>query len=107
MRTLLRITLCICMIILVGGMVGYIIDDPTIMGLLGFFVLGGGLFVTLHSTGAFTATEQRKGQTPNSEWIDRITVLEKRLTDIQTIVIAIDEKMDRVDPPKKTNEKTS
>ena len=107
MRTLLRITLCICMIILVGGTVGYIFDGPTFMGLLGLIVLGGGLFVTLHSTGAFTANEQRKGQMLGSEWIDRITVLEKRLTDIQDIVIAIDEKMDRVDPPKKANEKMS
>ena len=44
---------------------------------------------------AFIFGQSDQTDSVKQEWADRITTLEKRLTDIQDVVIAIDDKLSR------------
>ena len=93
MKVLFQIALCICLIILAGGTLNYIHEDPTFGGgilLIMVWCIYAGLIL---ATNAFEKSQTSAA--PKQEWTERITHLEKRLTDIQDVVIAIDDKLSR------------
>lgn len=102
MRAVFQLAICTCLIILAGGTIGFVDDGPTFGGGILIIVVWGILFGLIVVTGAFDKVKNSKEvDSPSAE---RIATLEKRLTDIQEIVIAIDEKLSRVEqqsqPPK-------
>lgn len=99
MRMLYQFTICVCMVILAGGSIHYIHDKPSFGGGLLLIVLWGCLIAILailvSETSIFNFGPDKK--TKDTDSADRITHLERRLTDIQDIVITIDEKLSRAE----------
>ena len=103
MRVLFQLAICICLIIFAGGTISFIHDDPTFGGGLILLCVWGGLimFLTIAVTDKkqtffnFKPSGQKSDLSEPSA--ERITQLERRLTDIQDIVITIDEKLSRIE----------
>lgn len=99
MRVLFQIAICICLIILAGGTISYIHDDPSFGGGFLLICVWGGLISLVDTTKKQFFNFSASGKKPdlNEPSSERITQLERRLTDIQDIVITIDEKLSRIE----------
>lgn len=95
MRVLFQLAICVCMIILAGGTIHYIHDRPEFGGGFLLICVWGILFVLIMATGAFDKPKGAKES--GSAATEHLAHLEKRLTDIQSIVIALDEKLGRIE----------
>lgn len=95
MRIFLQLTTCICLIILAGGTINYIHDDPTFGGGFILFIAWAamGIIATTTTMATFESEqEQNKPEKPSSK---RMNELERRLTDIQDVVISLDDQLKR------------
>ncbi|MGA1194934.1 MAG: hypothetical protein ACO36I_00405 [Candidatus Latescibacterota bacterium] len=99
MHQFFQFSICVCLVILAGGSIHYVHDHPTFAGGLLLIIIWGIMLKFINRTNVFVF--DKNGKKPKSSDQDvsgkRITQLEKRLSDIQDIVIAIDEKMSRVE----------
>lgn len=97
MHVLFQLTVCICMIILAAGSVSYVHDNPSFGGGFLLFVIWGIYGKLIVSTNAlnFDKLKQTSSNHETGASNERISHLEKRLGDIQDIVITIDEKLSR------------
>ena len=99
MRVLYQLTVCVCMIILASGSISYIHENPSLGGGVLLVILWGCLIgiigILVSETSVFNFGSDNKVKDTASA--ERITHLEKRLTDIQDIVITIDEKLSRAE----------
>ncbi|MCZ6635314.1 MAG: hypothetical protein O7G87_18085 [bacterium] len=94
MKFLFQLALCICLIILTAGTIGFVIEDGDFFsGGIMLIVVWSIMFAMLKRALIFGQSDQT--DSVKQEWADRITTLEKRLTDIQDVVIAIDDKLTR------------
>lgn len=103
MRIVLQLTVGTCLIILAGGTINYIHDDPTFGGSLiltaAWIAMATIIIVTLVFTFIPESNEVGKRwikNNPPKELEKRVKELEKRLTDLQDIVITNDDKLDRL-----------
>ena len=93
MRVMFQLALCVCLIIVTAGTVSYVFEQPEIGGAILLLLVGGGLIALIASTGAFERPDKTD---PNrQEMAERIDTLEEGLSNIQDIVIAIDDKLAR------------
>lgn len=95
MHVLFRLTVCLCMIILAGGSIHYVHDDPSFGGGFLLFMIWG-IFATLiicTDVFDFSKMKSKSNGDENDRSRERLAQLEKRLGDIQDIVITIDEKL--------------
>ena len=98
MRVLFQLAICICLIILVGGTISYIHEGPTFGGSFLLICVWGCLIPLANITKKqFLNFGPNKIPELNDTSAERITQLERRLTDIQDIVITIDEKLGRME----------
>ena len=92
MKLLFQLALCICLIILTAGTIGFVIEDGDFFsGGIMLIVVWGIMFGMLKRALIFGQSDST--DSVKQEWAGRITTLEKRLTDIQDVVIAIDDKL--------------
>ena len=104
MRIFLTLVVGTCLIILAGGTINYIHDDPTFGGSI---ILAGAwaamaiiAFFTL--VGTFESEDQKrnrstKNNNQSEELSKRMKELERRLIDVQDIVITNDDKLKRLE----------
>lgn len=99
MHVLFQLAICVCLIIMAGGSIHYVHDHPSFGGGLLLIVIWSVLLKLIDHTDAFKFAKlnKKKTQVDGDATGERIVLLEKRLTDIQDIVIAIDEKLGRVE----------
>jgi len=98
MHQFFQFSICVCMVILAGGSIGYVHGHPTFMGGFLLVVIWGIMLKFINRTNVFVFDKTNKKSKSDQDVSNkRIAQLEKRLSDIQDIVIAIDEKMDRVE----------
>ena len=99
MHQFFQFSICVCLVILAGGSIHYVHDHPTFFGSFFLIIIWGIMLKFINRMNVFVF--DKNGKKPKSSDLDvsgkRIAQLEKRLTDIQDIVIAIDEKMSRVE----------
>lgn len=103
MRIFLTLTVGISLIILAGGTIAYI-ENPTFGGGLGLLAAWGAMAFITFFTITFTFAsedEQRNRSTKNNNLSEKLTKrvkeLEKRLIDLQDIVITNDDKLERLE----------
>ena len=103
MRIFLTIVVGISLMTLASGTVAYILHDPTFGGGLVLAAAWGAMaFITFFAiTFSFgSEQEKRNRSTKNNNLSEKLTKrvkeLEKRLTDLQDIVITNDDKLDRL-----------
>lgn len=103
MRIFLTITVGISLIILAGGTIVYI-ENPTLGGGIGLAAAWGAMaFITFFAiTFTFASEEEkRNNSTKNNKLSEklskRVKELEKRLIDLQDIVITNDDKLERLE----------
>ncbi|MCE2435006.1 MAG: hypothetical protein J4F29_19105 [Candidatus Latescibacteria bacterium] len=101
MRIFLTIVVGISLMTLASGTVAYILHDPTFGGGLGLAAA----WATMAFIGFFTVVETfeqerrkklKKDNNQSEKLSKRVKELEKRLTDLQDIVITNDDKLDRL-----------
>ncbi len=103
MRIFLTLTVGISLIILASGTIVYI-ENPTFGGGLGLLAAWGAMAFITFFTITFTFAsedEQRNRSTKNNNLSEKLTKrvkeLEKRLIDLQDIVITNDDKLERLE----------
>ncbi|MBT3602287.1 MAG: hypothetical protein HOE48_21755 [Candidatus Latescibacteria bacterium] len=99
MHVIFQLAVCVCLIILAGGSIHYIHDDPSFGGGFLLFMVWGIFFKFIDRTKMFrfVKDKSKSSESKSTASADRITHLEKRLSDIQEIVITIDEKLSRAE----------
>ena len=104
MRIVLQLTVGTCLIILAGGTINYIHDDPTFGGSLiltaAWVAMATIIIVTLAFTFIPEFNEVGKRWIKNDqskELKKQVKELEKRLIDLQDIVITNDDKLERLE----------
>ncbi len=104
MRIFLTLTVGISLIILASGTVAFILHDPTFGGGLILLAAWGAMaFITFFALEGISESEDRKriGSTKNNNLSEKLTKrvkeLEKRLIDLQDIVITNDDKLERLE----------
>ncbi len=98
MHQFFQFSICVCLVILAGGSIHYVHDHPTFFGGALLIFIWGIMLKFINRTHVFVFDKNNKKSKQDQDVSSkRITQLEKRLSDIQDIVIAIDEKMDRVE----------
>ncbi|MDA0709885.1 MAG: hypothetical protein O3B73_06730 [bacterium] len=105
MSFFLQLSVCICLIILSGGSISFVLHDPSMVG--GLFLLslwaGFAFFLDRMGFGRSPRNENKMAEGDPGISTDRIKQLENRLADIQDIVIAIDEKLSRAEKSTQTS----
>lgn len=99
MHVIFQFAVCVCLIILSAGSIHYVHSSPSFGGGFLLFMIWGVLYVTIISTDMFQFVKgkNKTSKSDSTDSADRITHLEKRLSDIQDIVITIDEKLSRAE----------
>lgn len=99
MHVLFQLTVCICMIILAGGSIHYVHDNPSFGGGFLLFMIWGifGTLIICTDVFDFDKLKRKSKDSETGTSNERISHLEKRLGDIQDIVITIDEKLSRAE----------
>ena len=95
MRTIITIAVGISLIILASGTVAFTLDrHANFSGIIGLVMVSLVLFGIFKHVNRQPTKGAQEGP-PNEELTLRISALEKRLTDIQDIVISIDDRLSR------------
>ena len=95
MRTIITIAVGISLIILASGTVAHTLQrNASFSGVLGLVLVALVIFAIFKHVNRQPPNAKQEGP-PNEELTLRISALEKRLTDIQDIVISIDDRLSR------------
>ena len=104
MRIFLQLTVCTCLIILAAGTINYIHDDPTFGGSIILAAAWAAMAIITFFLILFTfesENSKRNRSTKNNNLSEKLTKrvkeLEKRLIDLQDIVITNDDKLERLE----------
>ena len=104
MRIFITLTVGISLITLASGTVAFILHDPTFGGSLILLAAWGAMaFITFFTiTFTFESEDQKRNKSTKNNNLSeklskRVKELEKRLTDLQDIVITNDDKLERLE----------
>jgi len=97
MHVLFQLAVCVCLIILAGGSIHYVHDNPSFGGGFLLVVIWGIYAFLVDNSDVFQFGKNKNSKSDDATSGERITHLERRLADIQEIVITIDEKLSRAE----------
>ena len=100
MRKLFHLAPVVAIVVLGIVLINIIEDEYILIPIVGM-VLGGFMFTRIMEYMKLKATVSGDKDGPQDEMQDRLHAIERRLTDVQDVMIALSEKMDRMDAGEK------